>query len=329
MPRGVVVHTEPRRVAYEDVALPSLRPTDVVAETRYVGICGSDLSLLDGYLDEEMGIEYPLVFGHEWTGVVREVGRDVRAFRPGDRVLGAGDMGPGRWFGFCCNGAASDEFVVPSSLLYTLPDVFSFQQGALIEPVACAYTAVEKSAGVNGGRVVAIVGAGTIGLCLLAVTQAMGATTVVVEPSDMRRALASELGADHVIDPRQADDLLESVRATAGTPGADLVVEASGAARGQASALELARAGGRVTYMGLCHQPDVEAPLRLIQAKDLLVRASTGAPIEWWEPALRFVTKHRVNLLPIVTATMRFDECGEAFEAARDADRHVKVHLQP
>src|SRR5262249_45326245 len=119
---GVLVHSDPRRVAYGEVELPPPGPGDVVVEPPAVGVCRSALELADGRLDAELDVRYPLVFGHEWSGVVLEPGEQAGTWRAGDRVVGAGDLAPRAWFGFARHGAASERFTVPAHLLHRLPE---------------------------------------------------------------------------------------------------------------------------------------------------------------------------------------------------------------
>jgi 2-desacetyl-2-hydroxyethyl bacteriochlorophyllide A dehydrogenase len=327
---AVMIRAAPRRTVVGEVEVAPLGASDALVECKAVGICRSDLELLDGALDDQFEIPDPLVFGHEWAGVVVETGTDVTHLDAGDHVTGAAALGPHQWLGLTHHGAAAERFVVPASQLYRLPDDFSFRRGALVEPFACAFNAILRSGGTHGGEIVVIVGGGAIGLCLVAAARAMGAVTVLLEPDERRRELGQRLGVDITLDPTSVTDLPRAVRDAAGTEeGADLVIEASGHPGALASAFALPRFGGRITFMGLCDDPAVPAPIRLIQAHDLVIRGVTGAPKEVWVPALRFLARHRVDLTPVVTSRYPFSEAEQAFEAARDTRHNVKVHIEP
>jgi 2-desacetyl-2-hydroxyethyl bacteriochlorophyllide A dehydrogenase len=327
---AVLIRAAPRRTVVGEVEVAPLAASDALVECKAVGICRSDLELLDGALDEEFEIPDPLVFGHEWAGIVLETGSSVTHVQAGDHVTGAAALGPHQWLGLTHHGAAAERFVVPALQLYRLPDDFSFRRGALVEPFACGFNAILESGGTHGGELVVIVGGGAIGLCLVAATRAMGAVTVLLEPDERRRELAQRLGADITLDPTSVADLPRAVRDAAGVEdGADLVIEASGHPAALASAFRLPRFGGRITFMGLCDDPAVSAPIRLIQAHDLVIRGVTGAPRAVWAPALRFMARHRIDLTPIVTSQYQFGEAELAFAAARDTRHNVKVHIEP
>lgn len=325
---AALVRDDPRRVVVEERPLPPLGPGDVLVRSRAVGICASDLELVDGHLDGWMEVTYPVVFGHEWSGEVLEVGSAVGTVQPGDAVTGCTDLGANRWFGLTADGAAAERFVVPAHLVHRVPEGMDHTRGALVEPFACAFQGLRVIGGADASHTVCVVGGGTIGLCSLVAARALGAGTLVVEPNPDRRALARRLGADAVVDPTGADDLPGDVGEALGGAGPDLVIEAAGVAPALASALELSTYGGRVLFLGLCPDPVIPAGLRLIQERNLRIAGSTGAPPEIWPPALRFLARTRVDLSPIVTSRYPLERTTEAFAAARDPRGDVKVHVE-
>lgn len=326
--RAVLIEKEPRGLSVGELELPELGPEEVLVGSRVVGVCRSDIELLEGHLDAQLPVPYPVVPGHEWSGEVLDVGRNVKNLAAGDPVVGECVLGPNDWFGFTLNGAASDEFVAPARLLHRLPPSLTYEQGALVEPFTIAYRAIRSSGGCDGSDVVAIVGGGMIGLCSLSIARANGSTVVLIEPSERRRELAVRLKADVVLDPTAEEDLAAAVRERTGSEGADLVIEASGNPLGLASTFELARFGGRVTNIGICAHGQVSAPLGLIQSKDLLVRGTTGSP-GVWPAALRFIERHQLDLTPVITQKFSFAEVADALHAAEDTATNVKVHLTP
>ncbi len=325
--QAVIFEREPRGVRFASVPVPDPGPDDVLVRSKVVGLCRSDIELLEGHLDAQLDVQYPVVPGHEWSGEVVEVGSQVKHLEPGARVVGECVIAPNHWFGFNYNGAAADTFVAPARLLHQLPESLTYQQGALVEPFTIAYRAIRDMGWLDAADTVAIVGAGMIGQCALAVARSMGALSVVVEPSQNRRELAERMGADIVIDPT-SEPAADALARLTGRPGADLVVEASGNPHGLASTFELARFGGRVVNIGICAHGSVQAPLGLIQAKDLTVHGTTGSP-GVWPQALRFIERHGIDLTSVITATYGFDHAAEALEASDDAANNIKVHIQP
>jgi 2-desacetyl-2-hydroxyethyl bacteriochlorophyllide A dehydrogenase len=326
---AVLIRDDPRRVEHGEVDVSTPGPGEVLVRAKIVGICRSDIELRDGHLDGQLAIPYPVVPGHEWSGEVADVGPDVTNVGPRDRVVGECVMAPNHWFGFSYHGAASTHFIAPANLLHRLPAGLSYEQGAMVEPFTIAYHAIFKSGSCDGGDIVAITGAGMIGQCALSVTRSMGAFTVVIEPSPRRRELAEKMGADLVLDPgSDVNAVRRALDEQTGSEGADLVIEASGSAPGLASTFELARHAGRITVIGIVSSPSIQAPLNLIQAKDLRIRGVTGST-GVWPRALRFLARHQIDLSPLVSATYGFPEADVAFGAAEDTDTNVKIHLRP
>jgi L-iditol 2-dehydrogenase len=325
---AAVVRDDPRRVIVEQWALPELGTHDVRVRTRSVGICHSDMELVDGHLDGWMDISYPVVFGHEWAGDVVEIGEEVTNVSVGDRVTGCTDLGNNEWFGLTFPGAAAERFTIADELLHRIPDAMDYERGAMVEPFACVYQGLKVIGGADPSDAVCVVGAGTIGLCTLLAAKALGARTLVVEPSADRRALAADLGADAVLDPVGVDDLKAASTEALGGRGATLVVEAAGAGPALASALELSSYRGRVLFLGLCSDPAITCGLRLIQERNLRVAGSTGAPPEIWDGALRFLERTNLDLTPLITSRYPLDRATEAFAAARDTRSNLKVHIQ-
>jgi L-iditol 2-dehydrogenase len=324
---AVLFDNDPRAVRYGTVDVPDLGPDDVLVRSKVVGLCRSDIELLDGHLDAQLGVPYPIVPGHEWSGEVVDIGSSVTNVAPGDPVVGECVIAPNHWFGFTYDGAAAEHFRAPARLVHRLPSSLNYQQGALVEPFTIAYRAIRDSGWLDAADTVAIVGAGMIGQCALSVARAMGAQTVVIEPSATRRELAERMGAEHVIDPSK-ESAPEALQRLTGADGAELVIEASGNPHGLASTFELAGFAGRIVNIGICAHDLVSAPLGLIQAKDLTIRGTTGSP-GVWPQALRFIDRHEIDLTPVISQTFTFAQAQDALTASDDAATNVKVHIKP
>lgn len=315
-----------RTTSLVELPLPTVTEEEVLVRSRVIGLCRSDIELLHGHLDSQLGIDGPVVPGHEWSGEVAAVGSKVASLQPGDRVVGECVLAPNTWFGFDYPGAGAEYFRVPAHLLHKLPSTLNFHQGALIEPFTIAYKGIQTAGGCDASDIVVVVGAGMVGLAATAIAAANAATVLVVEPSALRRELATKLGASYPIDPTAAGtDSADIVRALSGADGATLVIEASGSAAGIASTFTYAGYGSRVLNIGICSEPAVAAPLGLIQAKDLTVYGTTGSS-GVWPAALTFLQRHRIQLDDVITATYPLKDAGAAIEATNDPS-NVKVHI--
>jgi L-iditol 2-dehydrogenase len=305
-----------------ELPVPEIGADEVLVAARSVGVCHSDIDLLEGrYI---IPFSYPLIPGHEWSGEVVRVGKAVTSLTPGDRVVGECVIGDDH-FGFSISGAAAEFFVAKPSWLHKLPDGLSWTMGALVEPFSVAYYALLRAGSVDASNTVAVLGAGPIGLAVTAASSVMGARTVVVEPSAERRAAAEKLGATHTVEPEQAETLLRDL--TQGR-GADVVAEASGRPAVMASALELVAFQGRIAYIGIDVGQEAPAKLGLIQSKELRITGSIGSPGVWPE-TLRFLAGSGVDLSSLVTHRFDVDDAVAALETAHHpSPTTIKAHIE-
>ena len=262
-------------VRIEDVAEPSPAPGQVKLRNAYAGICGSDLHVY--YAPESSGLDYttphpltgslpPQVLGHEFSGTVTELGEGVDGVAVGDRVAvwpvyhcgtcaacRKGMVNTCRTFGFhglTSDGGGMAEFTtVPATMLHRLPEEVDLRMGALVEPMAVAWHAVDQS-GVGPGGTALVAGAGPIGIGVFFALRARGVETVLVsEPSTARRAAVQQLGAT-VVDPA-AGDLAAQVAEATGGNGVDVAFDAAGAGVAVTSALGLLAPGGLLVVVAL------------------------------------------------------------------------------
>ena len=313
--------TERNRPEVAELSIPEISDDEVLVAARSVGVCHSDIDLLEGrYI---IPVRYPIIPGHEWSGEVARVGARVTEFAPGDRVVGECVIGDDH-FGFSISGAAADFFVARPAWLHRLPDGLSYTMGALVEPFSCAYYALVRAGNVNASDTVVVLGAGTIGLAVTAAAAAMGALTIAVEPDPRRRAIALRLGARHAVAPDDIDDLLADV--TRGR-GADVVVEVTGRPAVMARALELAAFKGRVAYIGINVGDAAPARLGLIQSRELKLTGSIGSP-GVWPDTLRFLANSRIDMTPLVTQQFDVAHALDALDAAHHPEATVKAHIE-
>lgn len=324
---AILIGERANEVTFGRLKLKDLAPHEVLIRSLVVGICRTDVELRDGHLEHIIDIDYPIVPGHEWSGVVVEVGSNVTKVAPGDRVVGECLITSHDWIGCNVHGAGSELFVAPDSVLHRLPDSIDDTMGAIVEPFTIAFRAIRSAGRCDYGDVVAVIGGGMIGQCAAAICRANGAEVVLIEPKAARRRKALELGSHHAIDPDELVDAPAWFQANVGKPGPDLVVEASGAPSGLALSIEVAAFEGRVVMIGITGNSAITAPLNQIQAKNLTLTGVTGSP-GVWPAALRFIDRAGIDLRGLVTSTFEFEQAAEAFEAVEHPDS-IKVHLLP
>ena len=310
------------RCQVNDVPVPEIADDEVLLASRSVGICHSDLELLAGrYI---IPFDFPVIPGHEWSAEVVAVGKAVKGLGTGDRVVGECVIGRDH-FGFSISGAAAEFFVAKQAWLHRLPDNVSWTQGALVEPFSCGYYATVRADNLDASDTAMVLGAGPIGLGVVAAAAGKGARVIVAEPTPARADLARALGADEVIDPTD-DAFLDRVDELTEGSGASVVFEASGKLAAMATALEVAGFQARLVYIGIDVGGAVPARLGLFQSKELQARGIIGSP-GVWPQTLRFLSRSGVDLSPLVTGSYPLGRADEAVEAVLTDRSQVKVHI--
>jgi L-iditol 2-dehydrogenase len=303
--------------------LPALGPSDVLVEIVGCGVCATDLHLLDGSIAL---YRPPKVLGHEIGGVVRHVGARVAHVQPGDGVALDTSVPCNTCFycrearPFMCLNRVSvsagfaEHNVVPASVVYKLPAGLPPEVGALAEPLSCAMHAVERGE-IRPADTVAIVGAGALGLLVLAVARLSGATHVIVsDPDPARRAMAIRLGATVTVDPL-VEDLVAVTRELTDGRGADCAFEAVGAQATIEQAFALPRQGGTLVQVSV--PPATARPVW--PAFDLFARELTirGSYIRTTEFRRAVDLLASLDLTPLISQRFPLREIHQAVEAAR------------
>ena len=333
------------KLVYEDVPRPELAPDEVLVDVEACGICGSDVHGLDGSTGRR---QPPLIMGHEASGVVEGVGPAVRGWAPGDRVTfdstiyrlddwytrrGLYNLSDGRMVlgvspgEYRRHGAFAEYVAVPQHILYRVPESVSFEQAAMVEPVAVAAHAVGLTP-VAVGDTAVVVGAGMIGLCLVQVLRAAGCSRVfAVDLEEQRRALARTLGAEVGLDPQKADVAKAVAEATEGR-GADVAFEAVGITATVKTAIGSVRRGGTVTLVGNV-SPAVEIPLQAVVTRQLRLQGSCSIAGEY-PAALAMIEKGAVDVDAMRSAVAPLAEGAAWFDRLYKKERGLmKVILKP
>ena len=237
----------------------------------------------------------------------------------GECVIGA------EHFGFSISGAAAEFFVAKEGWLHRMPDNLSWTQGALVEPFSCGYYATVRADNLDASDTVVVLGAGPIGLGVVAAAAGRGAKVVVAEPEADRGALARRLGAEAVVDPGDPS-LGEAILSQTGGQAASVVFEASGKPAAMAAALEVAGFRARLVYIGIDVGGRASAALGLIQSKELQIRGIIGSP-GVWPQTLRFLSRAKVDLSPLVTKSFALRDGADAISTVLGDRTQIKVHM--
>ena len=343
-----LVLTSYSNLEIQDAPRPEPGPGEVRVDIRAVGICGSDVHGYDGSSGRRVP---PLVMGHEASGVIGAVGPGVEAWKPGDRVTfdstvyrlddwysrrGQYNLSDGREVlgvatpGFSRAGCFAESVVMPAHILYRIPEGVAFEHAALVEPYGVAMHAV-RLADIEPGRTAAVVGCGTIGLCIVQVLVAAGMRHIVaIDLDEQRRTLARTMGATHDIDPRGEGDapvsrLLGSL--TEGR-GADYSFEAVGSSRPLNTAIAAVRRGGTVVLVGNI-AAEATIPMQKIVTNQIRLQGSCAISGEF-DQVLALLAAGKLKPDLLVSRIAPLSQGPEWFRRLHDAEPGLlKVILQP
>jgi threonine dehydrogenase-like Zn-dependent dehydrogenase len=325
------------RLAVVERPVPQVESNDdVVLDVQACGICGSDLQILS--VPPGHPATVGVVLGHEFAGVVADVGDGVHDLRPGDRVVVAPNVSCGQcaWcrrglrnqcerfttYGFFVDGGLAPHVRVPASACHPISARLPGHLAALVEPLSTVVNGARQAAAFPGDTV-AVLGAGPVGLMFVALLTLAGAAVVAVEPSAERGELARRLGAVDIVDPSSAD-VAARVRELGDGLGADVVVDAVGTQL--PVALGVARKGGRIVLFGVDGRARAEIAQEHITRDELTIVGSfVGQDV--FPAAIRLLEQGRLDLEPLVTHRIGLEELPKAVDDLR-AGRAVKVEVE-
>lgn len=321
-----VVIKKPGCISLEQVEIPEPMPGFVLVKVKAAAICATDLEVFDG----NIAANYPLIPGHEWSGIVEKTGSEEDRHWIGKRVIGSNDVvclkcdacRSGNWrycenfeeIGFKRNGAYAEYVVVPAYGLCELPEHVSFIHGVFCEPLGVALGTLEK-AGAKFGDTCLIMGAGSIGLCMLAAAKAMGMQKIVVcASSEKRLKIAKEMGAFATIANTSCN--LQDKMKYIHPGGTDVVIDATGMETCIQQCLKLTRKGGTVALAGYGRGKIMHICMDDIHINNLRV---IGAGNNWnqHKKAVSLMENGVVNIEHFATARLSLEEYEQGLDLAR------------
>lgn len=340
MKSASVVNYAPEKGSVEirEMDKPSIGDEDVLLEVANVGVCGSDLHQWTA--DHSWPVNYPVVLGHEFGGVIVETGKNVTVWKEGDRVVsetaavidannpmsrrGLYNLDPTRkGFGYGVNGAMTRFVRVPARCLHKVPDQLPFEQACLTEPCCVAYSAVVENTRIKPGDRVVVLGPGTIGILCAAMARLCGAEVAIVglEADKHRLNVAKQYGCETIIGDATAwanerDGL-----------GADCVIDAAGASITLKIALQLVRPNGKISKVGWGPQPLGFSLDSLVQ-KNITLQGSFSHNWPMWERVLALLSNGQLNVKPIIGGVWPVTEWHTAFEKMHSGEI-IKSVLKP
>jgi len=329
--RAIVIE-QPGAVALREIETPVPGPGEARVRSVLAGVCRTDLDIVTGALDPRW-VRFPVIPGHEWSGVVDAVGEGVTGLEPGQRVVCEGNISCltcrrcrvgdthlcERYdaVGFTRGGGWGELVVVPARILHPLPDHVSFEAAALVEPGSCVVKALER-ARLEPAETVGVVGVGAMGALAIRIARLRSPSAIVaygLRAEELELALA--LGADAVVHVAEADPEAETRRLTGG--GLDVVVETAGAVTALELSTRLVREGGRVVALGIAGQGrELTLPADRIALRDLSLLGSVGYTTAAWARMVGLLRERLVELEPIVTHRFPLERFQDAFALMDD-----------
>ena len=344
MPAVVNYAPEPNSVEIREIPVPQIGDEDVLLAVQAVGVCGSDIHQALG--QHSWKVNYPVVLGHEFGGIVAQVGKNVRKFHEGDRVVsetaavidqnspfvrrGLYNLDPSRLgFGAGVNGAMTRYVKVPERILHPIPSGLPFEVAALTEPCCVAFNATCGNARILPGDSVAVIGPGPIGLLCASMAKLAGASELVVigAETDVRRLqVALKLGASTTLGAN-GEDVLAWTKSMRDGYGFDVVIDAAGVSATLKLALDIVRPAGQISKVGWGPQP-FNFSLDPLVRKAVTLQGSFSHNWPIWERIIGLLSSGRLDLSPVLNRVAPLTDWQDAFSAMHTGEI-VKAVLLP
>ncbi|MGQ3381030.1 galactitol-1-phosphate 5-dehydrogenase [Priestia endophytica] len=328
---------EQQRLELENIERPTPKNDEVLIRVAYCGVCGSDLAR---YFDGKVH-NYPLVLGHEFSGVIEEVGKAVENIKVGDRVTVAPLLPQGNddfikrgepalsssysFLGSRENGAMAEFVAVKAENVLVLPEGVSTREAALIEPLTVAIHGIERIQ-LTAGADVVVLGAGTIGIMTVLALKAKGVGKVtVIDINDEKLTFAKKIGADHVLNSKDED--LTAYFNQNNQP--EVVIETAGVPITQVQAIDIVKKKGKVVYIGTA-AGDVKLPA---QSFEKILRGELEITGSWmsysapfpgyeWKAALTYIENGIIDVKPLIHEVYTLEDTSKPFDEMRNPDNN-------
>ena len=337
------VMTAPKQITFREIPVPEPGDDQVLVKIMKIGVCGSDIHVYHG---THPFTSYPVTQGHEVSAKVVSWGANVSGFSEGQRVTIEPQVYCGKCYpcthgkynlceelkvmGFQTTGTASEYFAVDASKVTPLPEGMTFNEGAMIEPLAVTVHAAKRFPELEGSKVV-VLGAGPIGILLAQSCKALGAAQVMVtDVSDYRLELAKECGADFVYNTLNKD-FGEAMIESFGPDKADVIYDCAGNDITMGQAIKYARKGSTIILVAVFGKM-ATVDLAVLNDHELDLNTTMMYRHEDYVDAIRLVQTGRVRLKPLQTAHFAFEDYASAYayiDEHRESTMKVLIDVDP
>ncbi len=328
----------------QEVAIPEMGEKDVLIRVNAGAICGSDLHIMY----DRFPTAIPVVIGHEFSGVIEEVGSGVKGCKRGDRVIAEATIETcggcfycktgnshvcrdRKYLGVMVDGAFAEYVKIPARLLHRMPEGMSFEEASLAEPASIAIHALIEDNRVEVGDFVAVLGSGSIGLLGAQIAKTVGAGKVLItgiEPDvPVRFKVAEELGVCDYIVNADKEDPVKVVREATGGIGADIVLDTTGSPHALGQAFEMVRRKGVIAALGY-GEDTLEVPWNKMIREAIRIQFCLSSTSTSFEKFCSLVSQGRLKLRPLITEQYPLREWKKAFRSMERRES-VKALLIP
>lgn len=328
----------PGKIEFSEVDEPKPGKGEVLIRIRKIGVCGSDVHVWHG---KHPYTSYPVVQGHEFSATIEELGEGVKGLKVGQNVTATpqivcGECRPckrGDYHicdtlkveGFQAPGVAQDLFVTSADKIVPLPDDFTYEQGALVEPVSVAVHTVGRAGTVENKNVV-VLGAGPIGNLVGQVAKAKGGKVMITDISDFRLSVAKKCGIEHTCNVAAAD-FKTAVQETFGDEGYQVAFECVGIEATMSETIETIGKGGTIVVVGV-FADKARVDLGLVQDRELKLVGTLMYKYEDYVEAVKLIHEGLVSTEPLYSKYFSFSEYNEAYNFIDSKrDKIMKVFI--
>ncbi|TFG16411.1 MAG: hypothetical protein EU531_06500 [Promethearchaeota archaeon] len=318
----------------EDVKIPSLTPTQVLIQVKAVGLCGTDLAIVEGNLPTPT----PIIIGHEFSGVITKVGAEVESSWIGKRVVSEINSNidfscyyckkeiytqciSRKAIGIDIDGALADYIAVESYLIHEIPNSLSFNEATFIEPLAAAYQTFEMMPLEEDDNNVVIFGLGKLGLLILQIALLKNLDVIAIDGSNKKLELAKGFGALKLINRLQVKSVAQKIKEYTEGLGADIVIDCTGNPNALIDIVSSCKTRGKI-HIKSTHGLGTPINLTDLVVRELTIFTSRCGP---FAKAIEGLSKNQINVNKLISEIYQLDNVKEAFESYKKNRDLIKI----
>lgn len=326
-----------KELLIKEVAKPKITEDEVLIGVKAAGICGTDIAIVNGHLLTPT----PLILGHEFTGEIEEVGKNVDQSWLGKRVTSEINSNidfncyycnrklysqciSRKALGIDIDGAFAEYIAVGAYLLHEIPENISFEEGTFIEPLAAVYQIFKRMPLDQNDNIIAIFGLGKLGLLITQVVLSMGLKLIVVDGSDKKLSLAKKFGAQYQINRFIGKVPSNEIKDITNGLGADIVIDATGNPEAIKNVINSCRTLGKV-HIKSTHGLDTPVNLTDIVVREITLYGSRCGP---FEKAIEGLKSIKISVKGMISKEFNLEDINEAFVSCKKDSDHIKTIIR-